>query len=494
MTMRKTTTLLVLAALLGTACKSTSDSSSASSTSPTQSTVPISATSEPSTTEPSTESTTDSTTESSAGSTSVESTGPVDTAADTTDSVAPTTDAPPTTTEGVAGPGVTDDSIAIGVLYPDLDAVRQFVDLDHGSYEDAYNAVINDINTRGGINGRTIIPEFIAVSPLGTDPAAAACTKLTEDDKVFAVVGTQLDGDAPLCYVETHNTPLVGGVQTAERLDRANAPWFGWELSSDRLTEKLIGAWNTEGVFDGKKVALVSLAADQATLNDVAVPALKELGIEPVGTAVIDAPIDDVQAAYNQVGVISQKFEADGADVLILVGQVPVTWGQGSLNTTYRPAILGTSNGAMQAWASDQAGPPDPDAIAGALTGDGGSLNVAWADESTTKCVALIEAAGPQQPINDPRTAVTDTKQTWVAPAKACAAMTLFAAIATAAGNTLNVDTFRAAGENLGTLRIPSLGADSTYTPTSTDGDVPVFMSRWDPDQQKFVSDDTPVQ
>jgi len=492
--MRKTTTLLVLAALLGTACKSTSDSSSASSSesssAPTTSTASSSATSEPA----NTESTTEPTTAESNAPTSVDSTEPVDTATATTDAVAPTTDAAPTTTEGIAGPGVTDDSITIGVLYPDLDAVRQFVDLDHGNYEDAYNAIINDINSRGGVNGRTIIPDFIAVSPLGTDPSAAACTKLTEDDEVFAVLGNQLDGDAPLCYVETHNTPLIGGVQTAERLARAKAPWFGWQLSSDRLTEKLIEAWNTEGVFDGKKVALVSLAADQATMNDVAVPALKNLGIEPVDTAVIDAPIDDVQAAYNQVGVLSQKFEADGADVLILVGQVPVTWGQGSLNTTYRPTILGTNNGAMQAWAGDKAGPPDPDVIAGSMTGDGGSLKAGWGDDATTKCVALIQAAGPKEPINDPRTAVTDTKGTWVAPATACAAMTLFVAIATAAGNTLNVDTFRAAEANLGTLRIPGLGADSTYSATSTDGDVPMFISRWDADQQKFVADDTPVQ
>ena len=491
--MRKTTTLLVLAALLGTACKSTSDSSSAS-TAPTASTAPVSATSEPSKSEPTTESTTETTTAESNAPTSVESTEPPDTETATTDSAAPTTDAATTTTEGVAGPGVTDDSITIGVLYPDLDAVRQFVDLDHGNYEDAYNAIINDINANGGINGRKIIPDFISVSPLGTDPSAAACTKLTEDDKVFAVLGNQLDGDAPLCYVETHNTPLIGGVQTAERLARAKAPWFGWQLSSDRVTEKLIGAWNAEGAFDGKKVAVVALAADQATMNDIAVPALNSLGIEPVDTAVIDAPIDDVQAAYNQVGVLSQKFEADGADVLILVGQVPVTWGQGSLNTTYRPTLLGTSNGAMEAWVGDKAGPPDPDAIAGAMTGSSGSLNAAWADEATTKCVALIQAAGPQEPINDPRTAVTDTKGTWVAPVTACAALTLFTAIATAAGNTLNVDTFRAAEANLGTLRLPGLGADSTYSQTSTDGDVPVFMSRWDPDQQKFVADDAPVE
>ena len=48
---------------------------------------------------------------------------------------------------------------------------------------------------------------------------------LTEDLQVFVVVGFVLD-DTPLCYVDLHDTPVIGGVITQERLDRASAPWF----------------------------------------------------------------------------------------------------------------------------------------------------------------------------------------------------------------------------------------------------------------------------
>ena len=64
-----------------------------------------------------------------------------------------------------------------GITYVDLDAVRQFVDLDQGDYEAAYQAVIDDINADGGINGRKIEPVFAKVSPLGTEPAEAVCTE-----------------------------------------------------------------------------------------------------------------------------------------------------------------------------------------------------------------------------------------------------------------------------------------------------------------------------
>ena len=85
---------------------------------------------------------------------------------------------------------MTKDKIKIGVTYVDLAAVRATgIKLDHGDYEKAFQTVIDDINAKGGINGRKIVPVFAPINPIGTDPAQAACVKLTEDEKVFAVIG-----------------------------------------------------------------------------------------------------------------------------------------------------------------------------------------------------------------------------------------------------------------------------------------------------------------
>jgi hypothetical protein len=112
---------------------------------------------------------------------------------------------------GVLGQGVTADTIKIGIFYPDLDAIKQFVNLTHGNYKVAYTAVINQINATGGINGRKIVASFAPVNPIGTAPADAACTQLTQDDKVFAVLGNVPD---PTCYLTTHGVPLVGPTST----------------------------------------------------------------------------------------------------------------------------------------------------------------------------------------------------------------------------------------------------------------------------------------
>ena len=95
----------------------------------------------------------------------------------------------PAASAGGSTPGVTKDEIKVGITYIDFSSIRNIVDIDHGDYEAAYNAVIKDVNKRGGVNGRKIVPVFAAVSPVGTVSQQEACVKLTEDEKVFAAVG-----------------------------------------------------------------------------------------------------------------------------------------------------------------------------------------------------------------------------------------------------------------------------------------------------------------
>ena len=125
---------------------------------------------------------------------------------------------------GAAAPGVSKDDIKLGVTYVDLEAIRDVTDISHGDYEASYHAVIDDLNKKGGVNGRKVVPEFAAVNPIGTVPAQEACLKLTEDQKVFAVVGF-FYFDAPACYVTQHDTPILGGTMSPDLLKKAKAPW-----------------------------------------------------------------------------------------------------------------------------------------------------------------------------------------------------------------------------------------------------------------------------
>lgn len=186
-------------------------------------------------------------------------------------------------------PGVTDTSVKVGVAYVDLASLAGIVDIDHGDYEAAYNALFDSINADGGINGRTIEPIFAPIAPTGNEPADAACTKLTEDDDVFLIMGFFL-GDNVLCPVATHSTAVIGGVITGDRLAQADAPWYSNEGSED-LQAEAVRSMAEAGDLDGT-VGVFGGPEEEALMNDVILPLLDELGVDVAESAIVDQSAD----------------------------------------------------------------------------------------------------------------------------------------------------------------------------------------------------------
>ena len=91
---------------------------------------------------------------------------------------------------GATAQGVTASTIKVGFSYIDLDDARQVrhhqgrprpLRADH-------QGAGRRRQPRGGINGRKLVLVTAKYSPIGNDEQLAACTKLTQDDKVFAVL------------------------------------------------------------------------------------------------------------------------------------------------------------------------------------------------------------------------------------------------------------------------------------------------------------------
>jgi ABC-type branched-subunit amino acid transport system substrate-binding protein len=135
-----------------------------------------------------------------------------------------------------AAPGVTSDSIKLGIAYPDVASVKQYIKLDYGDFEATYNALIKKINEEGGINGRKIVPVFGKINLISPAAAQKTCVTLTQDEKVFAVLGG-FNADEPMCYVQTNKTAVIGGQLTAKRYAQAQAPWFSDFRGGDDLAD-----------------------------------------------------------------------------------------------------------------------------------------------------------------------------------------------------------------------------------------------------------------
>ena len=113
---------------------------------------------------------------------------------------------------------------------------------------------------------------FAPVDPLGTSGAATACTHLTEDENVFAVLGFFQAADVD-CYLVEHDTPIIGASLTAAQSSQAKAPWFNNIISDSELIPKEMAVFKQEGAFAGKKIGVVGTSPDQAEMNLV-IPAL----------------------------------------------------------------------------------------------------------------------------------------------------------------------------------------------------------------------------
>lgn len=107
-----------------------------------------------------------------------------------------------------ADQGVTATTISLGVPYVNFAALKSLgVTINDGSFPDAYNAIVDNMNAHGGINGRKIDLHLVEMNPALPAEAASSCAQLTEDDKVFVAISPVF----PDCYQQTHDTPVIAG-------------------------------------------------------------------------------------------------------------------------------------------------------------------------------------------------------------------------------------------------------------------------------------------
>jgi hypothetical protein len=386
---------------------------------------------------------------------------------------------------GQSGQGVTPTSIKIGITYPDVAAIRSVINVNPGNYVVAYNTVIDQINAHGGINGRKIVPEFASVDPLGTAGAATACTRLTEDDQVFAVVGFFQPADTN-CYVNTHDTPIIGASLSAQQA--AKAPWYNFFISVSDQIPKELSYFKQQNIFSAQKVGVIAETVDENEMNQVTAE-LKRLKVDVVEKAVNTAPATDTAALIAEDGVIAQRFKAAGVSEVVALGNAGNDWPRSEQDnqSTYLPRLVSVDYVTLGAYVTDKAGHSNA-ILKGAITAGGiPPVNVTWDDPTMKKCIAKIQANEPNAPINNPVTATSNTPPTWDAPELACSQMALFEDIVKAAGKALNNQTFQRGAQTLTHVAIPGGGGTFDFAAGHNDGNGPVFVYTWSPSANKLV-------
>lgn len=366
--------------------------------------------------------------------------------------------------------GVTPETIKVGISMLDFQFLveNNYAPAGWGDQQGVWQALIDDLNARGGIYGRQIEAVYDFYSPIGSVEAEETCAILTQDNEVFAVLGGFLGpfaGTVDPCIVGTNETMLVGGEITPSEYAQAAAPWYDTNESTDRSTAILLDLLVETGRAEGAKVFLVTnLAAEPDT--PLVQQALADRGIELVESAVIDAPDADQNAQDAIMSVIYERYRASDANTVML---------NGNPSAGLRGLQQAGLDGTMPVWANDAAGlenlgeSVDRERAQGAITASSASDAEFWADPAMQECVAITEDALGVT-VKDPADVVVDDENWFNAVRRYCRVLRLFELLATAAGPELTPDAVTAAvaaGE-LSDFALPgnahnSLSADKPY-------------------------------
>jgi hypothetical protein len=372
--------------------------------------------------------------------------------------------------------GVRADTIKIGFTYVDLAslAAAGVIKTDHGDYAAMMKSIVDDVNAHGGINGRKLELFLAKYSPVTNTEQIAACTTLTEDDKVFAVLNG-LQGDSNLCITQQHSTILVGGVINSIQLAKAKAPWATATASDDRAIAALVQALDAAGSLKGKTIGLYGITLYQP-LVDIAHKALTDRGYKVTATAINDAPAGDTQALRAQDKVIAQRFMDQHVDTVIDVSQsIPGT----SFDAVgYHPALYLDSLGGISA--AKFTNPLAKFPIVAGLA-ENADQDAPYTVPSMQHCVEVYKQATGRQIVNQTQENELGKSTGFVGMEEACTSLQIFVAAAKAAGADLTNETWAKGLASLGTVELPVANPGS-FGPNKPDAQDRFQLMKFNPE------------
>ena len=221
------------------------------------------------------------------------------------------------------GVGVTATSVKVGVSLLDYACVEAFTNSLRFGQPAIYQTFINYVNAHGGVAGRKIVPVYKMFCPIGTATALAACTSLTEDSQVFAVIGTLYDpsGDAQTCIAGQHHRVLLTFDLTQAIIDKSPAGLIVNAGSNpERLVRVLLQLLARQGTLKGRTVAVLGDTASEATVNDTILPGLKHLAVTLGTTGLLTITGSDTTVAQAQLDSFIEKWKTEHVDTVFLSG------------------------------------------------------------------------------------------------------------------------------------------------------------------------------
>jgi ABC-type branched-subunit amino acid transport system substrate-binding protein len=365
----------------------------------------------------------------------------------------------------------------VGFLILDIGTVGRAginVAIDPAQQERGWRAYVDDVNARDLLGGgRKIEPVFATYDVLSGDSQRAACLSLTEDHKVFAVLGGFNQAAPNYCVAAEHATPMVNNMtsnpdsyytDSAGRLITSSA-------RSSRMFTNGVAVLDQAKALDGKKVGIVSTDA-----NDPAGEATAHLqaALRAAGHQVAHTSRYPASGGESQVPIEVQQMRSKGVDAVFLLAGSTLSTAvvQGGDAQGFRPRYITTDWGAMF---NDTSSSNMPNSYDGAW-----GVTVARAPEwreNRPEPALATECKQVYERVSKTKLAARGTNE-YALTVINCDLMRGFVAGVRAAGGSVTQDQFAAAMGRVGPMQWASWG-DGSFRPGKSDGGDFVLLQQW---------------
>jgi len=364
------------------------------------------------------------------------------------------------------GPGVTDTTVKIGASLIDFDCIKKFTDTIRTNQESYYQAFVDDINKHGGIAGRQVQLVMHSFCPIEGGQGAAACTKFTEDDKVFALIGLIFDpsGAAQACVAKQHKTPFITYLISHAIIDKAPPGLLllagATQERTDGVMVKLLKEQNT---LAGKKVAVLAGAQNKKSVETALVPGLKSLGIEMGTTALLNTgTTGDTTSAQSQLDSVIERWKSEGVTAVFATGDEAAAKQFIEKVRAQMPTVtlLSDTYTVLLSAQEEQQAKKVPNPYEGLINAFGPTPQEYEKSENWKYCADVYKAETGKEA--SPPTAViksgSNTLDVYRSINDPCTLLTLVKTIGEKVGKYLNITNWVKAVDNLGPFRAPGQG------------------------------------
>lgn len=378
--------------------------------------------------------------------------------------------------------GVTAREITIGVGLIDLGGLASAgfgVGL-RGDEPEAAEALVDAINTRGGINGRTVKAHFYSVDPINESDARAACLRATEQHRVFAYVDTlsQYSASQQACFAIEHGTPIVTPTPLSAEFQAKAFPNHISTIQNDNRT--VIGMAllaKQHGFFDAakgfEKLGILDDTCEPEVNADLK-RTLARIGIgsDRISEFTLDCDGNNAAAQTSQAALAHKRAGVTHVAIVTQYVQLQL-YATAAASQLFEPRYLVSDFGGLTADVSVEN--MDPDQFDGAL-GITSSFSGAAAvgkplSALANECNRALQAHGlpPMRNVTGADGLV----------AYLCETLTMFERLATLAGPNLTRRGFTGALPSIGTFRGAYTDTAIFDRPGKTSGGDTLAVVQW---------------